>query len=1459
MTPNTPRLLAAAKEFNISKETLIAFLADKGFNVSGNPSEKLSVEMYKALEVEFMRDKLAKERRDEIVLTTGTPFENFRKAKEELNIDSRDKHTSASKNLDDLKKPDAEANILGKINLDDLNLTSRPRKRISLKNENTNDIEKNRRSRNGLSDKGLNKGTPKIESPKVAGRIELPIFATYRKNNKNLRLSEIIALYAKDKNVKISTEIINIIYPFQVITQFEDSFIGKLSVTELSWCFPEAEEKIKLLKIGDIIEAAVIGIDTENKIISLSQKKLVEPINESIKWERIERGDEMAGVILEELHSSYLVKTENGFFGILKKSLIRESERNLKIKVSSKLDGSNLLLFVPANFEVETLASSKNEPDSEFNFIEDDLVSYNSFKRSLLGINASDEEHEIIYKGFEFDANIFSKEIAFHTTLHIQFELNSSCYETGFKQNAIPYFSDGEVFSEENEKKVLNILSTLSYWFKISRRPSKNPKDGFITDFSLYNEQINIYGEVKISKDKKEHSFFIRDFRVGHNFSQATEANKRNAKYGSFLFSTPLKVMSPFETLPFGISQKDFLEFSLIKTECFETIINLKKNAGEILRQEGRTFAIIDRFLEYQMSLIEDQKDNNVLVDKFERIPSQSGGVSIRMPVAVANSLEFEDETVVNIRLKQEDGLMKLTDGVLSYFEDACKITFHKEVNLDLLKNGFYIDKRISKRQFQIQREIIQDFLEKKIKIDHIESLLVNPEKIRTPILAKIAFHNSDLERTEKEQPDNNQIAAVKKAVGNQNIFLIQGPPGTGKTTVIAEIIDQLIERGEKILVSGQNHVAVDNVLEKISGLPKLNLLRLGNPDRIDKDLVRYSIDHLIDEYKVDYSSFIANQMLLTTEYVRLKEADLDRETFLERFNEKVNDISFVYGNLRETYKQRHFVLRDGLDQLNKEEIENATISLKNWIDSNNNDYEILLKPLIYNSADVVFATCIGIKGDQVFKNSNFKFDTVIIDEAGKANIAETLVAIELGKKVILVGDQKQLPPYMDSSLIDENDPRSFPKSQFGSEYTMDEIQHALKTSFFEFIINKIDADQFPKSNKEMLNYQHRMHPNIGQFVSESFYDGLVQMGNRTHLNRIEMPSPFNKEIVFFDTSNSDTPFEQNDGYSAKNNTESEAISEIILPRLFEHSISPSNIAIIAPYKSQVANIQHHIRNSSLCNFKNIDVSTLDSFQGKEYDIIVFSFTRSSNHEKAPVINGKRKYTRVGFLDDARRLNVAFSRAKKKLILVGNAVTLTDSRSHFDGLFNYTQLFRKLVALSKRETIGNFVNIADIYDFRPPFEAFAEKHKVGDKVIGRVKSVGKGINGIFGLFVKIDKVDCLLPIGFMPIGFKEKIESIVPNTELKLIIHKIDEKTQQVTIKLDVWDSNIARIKLESKLSALVVRDVDYGYIVELDCYIQGLLHHKQIRGNRKFEMNQFIDVEVTNIDFDKQQISFRA
>ena len=1281
--------------------------------------------------------------------------------------------------------------------------------------------------------------------------------------------------YGKGSVVEVN--VIGKIQPSQILTNFYDGFTGRLSVLDISWCLPEGEEKFKSIQIGDRITCVVLDIVFKNSQVMLSQKHLDKPLSDTIRWERIERGDEFEAEIIEEFNDNILVKTSKGLFGLLHKSFVKLPIENLKVKVNTKLDYSDLLSFVPASLEIVDESPIGEGHENEFSFIEEDLQSFYKFKRSLLGINASDNICQIIQNGFDADERIFSKEISTEYPLYIQFELNSSIYEFTFKQQAIPFFYDGALYSDEKEKALLEKLSKESYWFKINRRRNgrKENTDNSeeVIEFSLFNEQLNFFGEVQISKDKKEYRFVIKNFSFGHNVATASEAKKRNAKYGSFLFTNQLKVASPLGTQPFGTSQKDFLDFVLLKTQCFEAVSSLKLDAGEILKQEGRTLAIIDKFLEYQMSLIDDKKENSVLVDRFERIHSQTGGVSIKLPPTIAISLELEEETVVNVRVKKGNEFLKLTDGLLSYFEDGCKITFNREVNLTLLGDGFYIDKRISKRQFQIQREIIQDFLEKKIKIDHIESLLVNPDTIKTPVLANVKFHNPDLERTEKEQPNNNQVKAVKKAVGNQNIFLIQGPPGTGKTTVIAEIIEQLVAKGEKILVAGQNHVAVDNVLEKIAKIHHLNLLRVGNPERIDKDLVQYNIDHLVEDYKLDYTDFINNQVLLSKKYLELRKSGIDREAFLESFKMAVSELSSNYGKLKDVYKQRHFLLREGLNELKSEEINEAIISLQNWIESCKNEYEILLKPLIYNSLDVVFATCIGIKTDQVFRNTNFKFDTVIIDEAGKANIAETLVAVELGRKVILVGDQMQLPPYMDSSLIDEREAVSFPNSPFGSNFLKDDIIHALKTSFFEFIINRISADRFPKENMEMLNYQHRMHPHIGEFVSESFYNGLVQMGSRTHLNRIDLPTPFNKEVVFFDTSNSENPYEQNDGYSAKNNTEAEAISEIILPKLFEHNISPSSIAIIAPYKSQVANIQHYIRNSSLNNFNNIDISTLDSFQGKEYDIILFSFTRSADHKNPQTVNGKKKFLKVGFLDDARRLNVAFSRAKKKLILIGNSVTLTDPKSHYDGLFDYTELFRKLVRLSKKETLGNFVNIADLHDFKPPFVVFTERYKIGDVVNGQFKKIGKNLNGIFGLFITIERVDCLLPWSFVPFDLKPKLETVMPGTDIKVMIYKVENDTKRITVKLPIereplklikgagkirfWESNISKIKVNGRYKGVVKKKAQFGYFILLECGLEGLLHQSNLRRYQQFNEDQILEVVVLRIDDEKKQIAF--
>ncbi len=1262
----------------------------------------------------------------------------------------------------------------------------------------------------------------------------------------------------------IETTITDIVKPSQIITDFYEDFIGRLSILNLSWCLPSGEAEFKKFKVGDRIQCVVLDIDFQNRQVILSQKHLTKPISDTLTWERIERGDEFNVEVVESYNNTTLVKTKENLYGIISNNFINGSSDRIRVKVNSKLDYSDLFSFVPASLDVE-IDQADEYVDPEINFIDNELLSFYNFKNSILGVYATNEQLSIIKKGFEQDDRIFSKEFKTNFPLYIQFELGNASYETTFKQNAIPYFLNDTVVSLENENKLLELLSNQQhYWFKINARGNSDK-----IDFSLYNEDVNFFGDVIIGKDKKEIKFIIKNFSFGHSQYTSSEAKKRNSKYGSFLFSNKLKIISPYGTLPFVNSQQLFLDYALLKTQCFETVNHLKTEAGEILRQEGRTLSIIDKFLEYQISLIDKEKENAVFVEKYDRVPAANQGVAIKISRSTGDSLETDEDTVVNIRLKEDDKLIKLSDGILSYFNDVYTITFHKPIKLELLDKGFYIDKKISKKQFQIQREIIQDFLDKKIKIDHIEALLVKPDRVKTPILKPIQFKNEDLSRTEKEDPTNNQVNAVKKAVGNQNIFLIQGPPGTGKTTVIAEIIQQLVEKGEKILVSGQNHVAVDNVLEKLSQFPKLNLLRVGNPDRIDKQLLKYTIENLVEDYKIDFKKFILNQLSITEEYTRCKELGYDKNEFRTQLNQFINSLVNQYGVMKDVYKQRHFILLDGLTGLSKTELNETTELLRKWFDESNNEYEILLKPLIYNSIDVVFATCIGIKSDEVFKEKNFKFDTVIIDEAGKANIAESLVAIELGQKVILVGDQKQLPPYMDSSLIDKADNQSFPNSVYGSEFLEEEILHALKSSFFEFIVNRINAEQFPKDNMEMLNYQHRMHPNIGQFVSESFYDGKVKMGIRTHLNRIEMPSPFNKEVVFFDTSNSKNPFEQNDGFSAKNNTESETISEIILPKLFESNINQSSIAIIAPYKSQVANIKNQINKSESCKFKNIDVSTLDSFQGKEYDIIVFSFTRSSDHNNAPFENGKRKYSKVGFLDDARRLNVAFSRAKKKLILIGNSKTLTDSRSHFDKIFNYTNLFRTLVKLSNKEDIGNFVNVADLYDFKSPFELFLEKYKQGDNAVGKFKSIGKSPKGIFGLFVTVDGVDGLIPYSMMSKDLKESAENLQAGTEMDVSIYSIDVENKRITLNLNnrkkgtaknknkCWENTIRKYKKGDKVKGIITKEVNFGYFLKIDTGFEGLLHKNNIGRGKVPEVNEPMEVRIIKIDLEKKQISF--
>lgn len=257
----------------------------------------------------------------------------------------------------------------------------------------------------------------------------------------------------------IETTIISIINPSQIVTAFAGSFIGRLSVLNLCWCLPEGEAEFKKYRIGDQIECVVLDIDFPNQQIILSRKHLLTPTSDTVTWERIERGEEFYADIVESFNNTTIVKTKENIYGIINNNLLQNSTEKIRVKVNSKLDYSELLSFVPASLDIIQEEINGDSLIPEINFIEDELQSYYSFKNSILGVYTTDEQLTIIKQGFDVDDKIFSKEFKTNKTLYVQFELGNASYETTLKLNAIPYFLNDTVISNENEKKLLELLS----------------------------------------------------------------------------------------------------------------------------------------------------------------------------------------------------------------------------------------------------------------------------------------------------------------------------------------------------------------------------------------------------------------------------------------------------------------------------------------------------------------------------------------------------------------------------------------------------------------------------------------------------------------------------------------------------------------------------------------------------------------------------------------------------------------------------------------------------------------------------------------------------------------------------------------------------------------------------------------------------------------------------------------
>lgn len=292
----------------------------------------------------------------------------------------------------------------------------------------------------------------------------------------------------------------------------------------------------------------------------------------------------------------------------------------------------------------------------------------------------------------------------------------------------------------------------------------------------------------------------------------------------------------------------------------------------------------------------------------------------------------------------------------------------------------------------------------------------------------------------------------------------------------------------------------------------------------------------------------------------------------------------------------------------------------------------------------LVGATCLGIAS--LSETINFVFDWVIIDEAGKATPSEIMVPMNLGKKVVLVGDHKQLPPVVDQALL-----------KFDDAKKLQLTRKDLETSLFEHLEQGLSSEC-----KGILNEQYRMNPVIGDLISEVFYAGLLKSKTKIEDTTIPIGLYDSKPLVWLDTENNKGRREERIGENTYRNTlEAKVIFEQLL-KINEELVrlnQKKETAIIAGYSAQrdlLRKLYNGTYSPQLSNM-TVEINTVDAFQGRETDIVFYSVVRSNE-------NGN-----LGFLSDVRRLNVAFSRARQLLVVIGDK-KCAQTRERFFGMPN---------------------------------------------------------------------------------------------------------------------------------------------------------------------------------------------
>ena len=444
------------------------------------------------------------------------------------------------------------------------------------------------------------------------------------------------------------------------------------------------------------------------------------------------------------------------------------------------------------------------------------------------------------------------------------------------------------------------------------------------------------------------------------------------------------------------------------------------------------------------------------------------------------------------------------------------------------------------------------------------------------------------------------QERAVNEVLWAKDVAIVHGPPGTGKTTTLVEAINETLMRESQVLVCAQSNMAVDWISEKLVDRG-INVLRIGNPTRVNDKMLGFTYERRFESH-ADYPQLWAIRKAI-------RELRKNRKKGSENYHQK-------------------------MDRLKSRAAE----------------IELRINAELFGEARVIACTLVGSAHHLL---EGMKFGTLFIDEAAQALEAACWIPMKRASRVILAGDHCQLPPTVKSIA-------------------------ALRAGLGKTLMERI-AENKPEV-VTLLKIQYRMNDEIMRFSSDWFYGGKVESAPQIKYRSV---LDYDHPITWIDTSNEenqitiegeDAPEDSASASSAANQNSdlnfkeqfvgesfgriNKAEAELTLLTLAEYFTKISkrrvleeriDVGIISPYRAQVQYLKKLIKKYEF--FKPyrrlISVNTVDGFQGQERDVILISLVRS-NHEG-----------QIGFLKDLRRMNVAMTRARMKLIILGNKDTMT--------------------------------------------------------------------------------------------------------------------------------------------------------------------------------------------------------